>query len=251
MGLRMSSLSRDQPRVSSCEARVKTLILVDRRAIEFDRPPCVAATPVGNLDAIRLFARWCVPAQIGTSLLRRNPGCQATGEPFPRAWIERHTNRYQNGAGIARTRDSVRFHPPKRQHLRAGGRTSGAIGRRRSRRNNLGGANESDAVLRDLVFARLTFVFAFCNFRPGLARRFGGVRTLLTIRRRLLGTRYGDDARDQDESGTTNVHTLLIYSRRPRLREPNCFQKKSRVCRENIGAFRLDAATGGGNITAA
>src|SRR2546430_15636347 len=46
---------------------------------------------------------------------------------------------------------------------------------------------------------------------------------LLAIRRRLLGA-SGDDARDQDEGGTTNIHTLLIYSRRKQLREPNCFR---------------------------
>jgi hypothetical protein len=32
-----------------------------RRAIEFDRSPCCAATLVGDLDAIRLFARWRLP----------------------------------------------------------------------------------------------------------------------------------------------------------------------------------------------
>ena len=46
---------------------------------------------------------------------------------------------------------------------------------------------------------------------------------LLAIRRRLLGA-SGDDARDQDEGGTTNIHTLLIYSRCKQLREPNCFR---------------------------
>ena len=46
---------------------------------------------------------------------------------------------------------------------------------------------------------------------------------LLAIRRRLLGA-SDDDARDQDEGGTTNIHTLLIYSRRKQLREPNCFR---------------------------
>ena len=58
----------------------------------------------------------------------------------------------------------------------------------------------------DLVFVRPTLVFAFCNLRPGLARRFGGGRMLLAIWRRLVGAGCGDDSRDNDEGGTTNLH---------------------------------------------
>ena len=145
------------------------------RAIEFGGAPRFAATLVGDLHPIRLFARWRAPAQVFASLFRRNPSRQAAGNPFAcPPGLNDHNDSHQNGARIARARDSVRLHLPKRQHLRAFGRTSGAVGSRCLRRNNLGGANESHAVLLDLVFARLTLVFAFCNLRPGRARRFGG-----------------------------------------------------------------------------
>jgi hypothetical protein len=99
------------------------------------------------------------------------------------------------------------------QHVGPSGRTSRAIGARCPSRNNLGGADQSDAIFPDLIFAGLQLVSAFCRFHFGLAHqlacrlawRFGRVRILFPIRRRLLGTRSGDDTRDKDEGGTTNV----------------------------------------------
>src|SRR5205823_694486 len=73
--------------------------------------------------------------------------------------------------------------------------------------NNLRRANESHAVLADLVFARLQLLFAFCSLGLGFASRI-----VVAIRRRLLGARCSDDTRHTDEGNTTNVHTLLIYS---------------------------------------
>ena len=170
----MGSFSRNQPRVCFAKTRVRLFFSFGRRAIEFDGAPRSAATLVSDLDRIHLFPRWRVPTQIGASLFRRNPSRQATGNPFTRAGIERHADSDQNGARIARARDSAHLHLPKRQHLRAGGRTSGAVGRRSLRRNNLRGTNESYTVLPDLIFVRLKLVFAF-NLPPGFARRFGGV----------------------------------------------------------------------------
>ena len=186
----------------------------DRRAIEFDGPPFFAATLVGDVDAIRLFARWGVPAQICASLFRRNPAGQSSSECFTRTGIKHRANRHHHGARIARAGDRIRFHVAEAQHVGPSGRTSRAIGARCPSRNNLGGADESGAIFPDLIFAGLELVSA--RFHSGLAHqlawRFGRVRILFPIQHRLLGTCYGDDTSDKDEGGTANVHTLLIYS---------------------------------------
>src|SRR4029077_14535553 len=69
-----------------------------------------------------------------------------------------------------------------------------------------------------------------------LVWRFGRVRILFPIRRRVLGTRCGDDTRDKDEGGTTNVDTRLICSHRRHLEA----QKGS----DNMKAVRLGARFG-------
>lgn len=175
----MGSFSRDESAGCSFLRSPRQNILsrntlFTRCAIEFDRPPPFAATLVGDLHPKRLFAGGRTPAQVFASLFRRNPSGQATDNPFTRAWLERYIDSHQDGARIPGAGDSVRLHLPKRQHLCASGRTSRAVGSRCWRRNNLGGANESYARLRDLAFARLTLAFTLCNFRRGRARRFGG-----------------------------------------------------------------------------
>lgn len=69
-------------------------------------------------------------------------------------------------------------------------------------------------IFPDLILAGLELVSArfHCGLAHQLAWRFGRVRILFPIQRRLLGTCCGDDTSDKDEGGTANVHMLLIYS---------------------------------------
>ena len=92
------------------------------------------------------------------------------------------------------------------------GRTSRAIGARCPSRNNLGGAYESDAIFLDLIFPGLQLLSFHFRLAHQLARRFRSI--LFPIRRRLLGTRCGDDTRDKEEGGTTNLDARLICSHR-------------------------------------
>ena len=171
----------------------------DPRSIEFDCPPFRVATFVGNLDAIDLFAGWYAPAQICASLFRRNPCSQSSSESFTRTGIVDGTNRHHYGAGVAGAGDRIRFHAPKRQNRAASCRTAGAIGRRRLRGDNFGGADERRAIFFDLIFSGLQFVFVLSRVRFGFAHHFawrlGRIRILFTMRSRLLGTRCGNDNR--------------------------------------------------------
>src|SRR3954468_11233528 len=131
------------------------------RFIEFNRAPFLAGASVSDFYPVDLFGAWHSAVKILRSLLRRNPGGQPAPDSSTGAGIKCSAERDRNFARVSGARNSFDPHASKGKYLYSFGRTRRAVGGRSARRNHFCSANERNAVLRDLIFARLLAVLLF------------------------------------------------------------------------------------------
>src|SRR5205814_9620186 len=129
--------------------------------------PLFAASFVGDLDRINLFAAGRVPIEIFLPLFLRNPPGQAARKSSTWPGIEHSAQRYRDLAGSGRTGNSIHPHLSTCERLARVASASSAL---RICRNNFRGADKGDTVLGDLIFVRLRFIFPARGFGPRLLR---------------------------------------------------------------------------------